>query len=148
MNFRQSKPEDFIYIRDNALYPFQNDKEPLDKVFFEYTFEHDAVILGSGGFQILTDATAQCWVQLTKYAATPVIPNLCTMAECMRRIKEYIEIFCETHNIIRLQAWVDCEFEEGRRLVDHLGFHKEVRMMDFMGKGKDAWLYVRLMETE
>lgn len=148
MNFREARQSDHEYIEQNALYPFQNDKDKIECVFYEYTFEHDMIILGSGGFQILTNSTAQCWVQMTKYAKEPIIPNMCTMSECIRRIKEYIDIFCETHKIRRLQAWVDVSFEEGKRLVEHLGFHKESRMIDYLGEDKDAWQYVKMMEID
>jgi hypothetical protein len=64
----------------------------------------------------------------------------------MRRIREYIDIFCREHKILRLEAWVDVNFNEGLRLVKHLGFHPESRKINFLGKNKDAWLYVRFFD--
>jgi len=148
MNFREAKPDDLDFVMNNALYPHQVDKDCRKRICYDYTFEQNDTILGMGGFIILNDTTAECWVFLTTFAMKPIIPNLCTLSECMRRIKDQMEIFAKNHGILRFQAWVSCDFEEGNRLVRHLGFEKESKMINYLGKDKDAWLYVKMMEIE
>lgn len=43
----------------------------------------------------------------------------------------------------RIEAHVDCEFYQGIRWAEMLGFEVEARMRRFMADGRDAFLYVR-----
>ena len=65
----------------------------------------------------------------------------------IRFLKEYMHIVCKEKNIIRLQAWAEIGFDESKRLLEHMGFHKEGDpMKDFIGKDKPAQLYVRYFD--
>ena len=61
-----------------------------------------------------------------------------------RVIREGIDQFCKNQNIRRLQAYVECDFPQAIRMVQHLGFEKESIMKNFMGNN-DAFMYVRTL---
>lgn len=134
MEFRETTQDDLDYVADHSvsrgiqkLCPEQTD--------FCYTLEHDGVPLQIGGFRLINSTTVWCWVDMTTHAYSIV---------CYRAMKEWIDIFVKEHGIKRLQAYVECDFTEAIRLVQHLGFKKESTMKNFVGD-KDAFLYVRIL---
>ena len=115
--------------------------EQKNNPLFEYTesfvYEHDGVLLGGGGFVMITETTAWAWAMVTSAVKSNIIT-------AFRVLREYLEQWCTDHGIIRLQAYVREDFPEGQRLVTHLGFQSEGEPMnDFCGKGVAAQLYVR-----
>jgi hypothetical protein len=140
MEFRQATEADLKAVVENSLYPSQG-KESTEAIDFIYTLDHGDYILGVGGFRMITDATAWAWIELTMFVGRHLVPTV-------RVIAEYMEIFCKNHNIRRLQAWVAKGFEEGIRTTRHLGFEEECVMKDFLGKGKDAILFVKYFDGE
>ena len=53
--------------------------------------------------------------------------------------------FLDLHDTRRIEATVDCEFEEGHRLMRMLGFRLEAeRMRAYLPDGRDAALYARV----
>ena len=100
-----------------------------------------AIVLGLtgiiGGILKITDTTAWGYVEMTKYAMDYIYT-------AYRVIKEWLEITCEEHGIIRLQAWIECGVQERLVFAEHLGFTQEGPIMrDFLGKNQPAYLYVR-----
>jgi hypothetical protein len=140
MEFRQATEDDLTFVKAHSLYP-PTGKENSDAFDFVYTLEHGEYILGIGGFRMITDATAWAWIELTEFVGSHIIATY-------RVISEYMEIFCTNHTICRLQAWVDKDFQAGNRTAFHLGFSVEQQMKDFLGKGRDAILYVKYFGVE
>lgn len=140
MEFREATPKDLEFAAQHGLYKTGGKDQP-DQIVYAYTLDHGDYILGVGGFHMITDTTAWAWIELTEYVGGHLIPTC-------RVISEYGEIFCRNHKIRRLQAWVPKGFEEGMRLVQHFGFEAESLMKDFLGKGKDAMLFVRFFDGE
>ena len=79
--------------------------------------------------------TAWCWVDMLSHE---------DIRTSYRLIKEWIDDFAAAHELKRLQAYVECDFEEAIRLVKHLGFEKESIMKNFMND-KDAYMFVRIL---
>jgi hypothetical protein len=140
MEFRQSTEEDLKFVEKYSLYP-SSGKVISDQIDFIYTLDHGDYILGVGGFRLITDSTAWAWIDLTEYVGSHLVMTL-------RVIKEYMEIFCRDHHIRRLQAWVERGFTEGLRTVRHAGFVEEYMMHDFLGKGRDAIMFVKYFDGE
>lgn len=140
MEFRKATEKDLEFVEQNSLYP-TSEKDQTEAIDYIYTLDHGDYILAVGGFRMITDSTAWAWTELTKYVDGHVIPTY-------RVISEYMEIFCKNNNIIRLQAWVASDFVEGIRTAEHLGFMKEYLMEDFLGKDKDAILFVKYYNGE
>jgi len=132
---------DLKVIEKHSLYPQEPKNGCSDNAHYEFVLEHGGYILAAGGFRAITETTAEGWIQLTDYMGPHLIATY-------RVISEWLEIWCKNHKIHRIQAWVKAGFEEGKRTVEHLGFQKEFKMVDFLGKGRDAWQYYRLMEIE
>lgn len=137
MRFREAVQPDLDLVEATMLHPTVQYKQP-ERIDYCYTLEHEGEILGTGGFRFVTETTAWAWVILSKYAE----PNLKTVYKCT---KKWIDLFCEEHRIRRLQAFVDVDFSEAIRLVEHLGFEQEFRMRDFMPE-KDAYMYVKFYD--
>ncbi len=108
-----------------------------EQIEYCYTLEHEGKVLGIGGFRLINITTAWAWLDMTDLAGEYIVV-------CYRVIKEWIDIFVEEHGIKRLQAYVECDFEEAIRMVKHLGFHKESVMENFTGD-KDAFMFVRIL---
>lgn len=136
MNFRETTKEDLEFVADNSVSRGVLKRQP-ECIDFCYTLEHEGKVLGIGGFRLINLTTAWCWFDLTHLASEHIIV-------VYRTIKEWTEIFVKEHNLKRLQAYVECDFEEAIRTAGHLGFKQESVMKSFMGD-KDAYLFVRIL---
>jgi len=135
MNFRVAKYEDLEFVRRHSLFP--NDvKEQVAQIDSDFVLEHNDKVLIIGGFRMITESTCWGWFQMTEFVGEHIVP-------VYRVIKEYLEIWCRDHHITRLQVYVETGFEKGFRVVEHLGFEQEHIMKHFMGKDRDAILFVR-----
>lgn len=133
MEFREATAEDFDFVADHSISRGKRHPEQTDYV---YTLEHDGQPLGIGGFKMMNYDTAWCWVDLTDIADSHTIV-------VYRVIKEWIESFAKEHNLKRLQATIECDFDKAITMVQHLGFKKESIMENYID-GKPAFLYRRL----
>ena len=137
MNFREAIQSDLDYLADHSVSRGIQSKQP-SAIEYLYTLEHEGVPLGVGGFRLINLTTAWCWVNLSdKMKHGHVIPTY-------RVIKEWIEMFTKEHGIKRLQAYVEVDFPEAIRMVEHLGFEQESIMKNFVGD-KDAAMFVRII---
>ena len=135
MNFRETTEKDLIFVSNHSVSRGILKRQP-ECIDFCYTLEHERKPLGIGGFRLINTTTAWAWVDITDCAGSHIIP-------AYRVLKEWIDIFCKEHGIRRLQAYVEMDFPEAIRLVQHLGFEKESIMKNFMNE-KDASMYVRI----
>jgi hypothetical protein len=106
-----------------------------------FALEHDGSVLCVGGFKMLLPGCICIWCDLSAKGREHLI-------FVYRSIKEWIGKLIDTYNLHRVMAWVHCEYDEGKRLVEHLGFSVESVMKNFFGPGKDALLYVILPEVK
>lgn len=136
MEFRATTPEDLAYVAEHSVSRGIQKHAP-DQTEFCYTLEHEGVPLCIGGFQLINLRTAWCWVDMTDESSKYI-------AVAYRTIRDWIDIFIREHDIKRLQAYVECDFTEAIRMVQHLGFKKESIMKNFMGD-RDAFMYVRII---
>jgi RimJ/RimL family protein N-acetyltransferase len=131
MRFREATEEDIDFAARNSINT-HTDRKLIELVDYVYVLEDDEP-LGVGGFRFITPTTAWCWVDIVKPTIT-----------VYRTIKEWIDTFCETHKIRRLQAFINPDFPESINMVKHLGFEKESTMKNFFGD-TDGLMYVRLI---
>ena len=136
MKFRETTQEDIDYVKDHSISRGILDKQP-ERTDFCYTLEHEGKVLGIGGFRFITLTTAWCWLDVSDQ-------NQQYWPESYPIMKEWIDIFVKEHNIKRLQAYIECDFEKAIRMVKQLGFEKESLMKNFVDD-KDAFMYVRLI---
>lgn len=134
MIFRESTKSDFDYLAEHSLSRGIQKYQP-EQIDYCYTLEHEGKPLIMGGFHIINLTTCWCWLDL----ATK--DNILT---AYRTIKEWLVLFAKEHGIKRLQAYVECDFPEAIRTVEHLGFIRESVMYNFIGD-KDAYMYVRFI---
>ena len=133
MKFREATKEDFNFLAQHSISRGKMHPERIDYVC---TLEHEGKPLCLGGFKLMNYDTAWCWVDIADTAGGHTIAMY-------RVIKEWIDEFIKDHDLTRLQATVECDFEEAIRMVQHLGFKKESIMKKYVN-GKDAFCYVRL----
>jgi len=136
MHFRETTQADLDYVANHSV-SRGIQKHCPEQVDYCYTLEHEGKPLGIGGFRLINVTTAWCWVDLTDRAGSHIVV-------AYRTIKEWIDVFTKEHGIKRLQAYVECDFEEAIRMVKHLGFEKESIMKNFIGD-KDSYMYVRII---
>ena len=138
MNFRESTPEDIKFVADRSISRSIAKHQP-EQIDYCYTLEHEGVVLGVGGFRLINLTTAWCWTDWTYLTGEHI-------TTCYRVVKEWIDVFVEEHKLKRLQCYVETDFEEGIRMVTHLGFKKEFEkpMKNFVGD-KDAFLFIRII---
>ena len=135
MNFRETTQEDLDFVADHSVSRGILKRQP-ERIDYCFTLEHEGKPLGIGAFRFINTTTAWCWCDLTDLAGKHII-------EGYRVIKEWMDIFVKEHGIKRLQAYVEMDFPEAIRMVQHLGFEKESIMKNFIGD-KDASMYVKL----
>ena len=112
--------------------------DPDEKVDFSWTLCEESKILGIGGVQKITDCCAWAWLSMTPDA----IQYKLTV---FRILKEYTDQVCKSLGITRLQAWSEVGFDASKRLLEHLGFHKEGEPMKGFIDSKPAQLYVKFI---
>lgn len=135
--FRVMSLRDYETLRQHSLYPLEKEN-PSTPCYENFAYEHLGELYAGGGFALITETTAWAWVCLTD----AVVPG--HVRPVYQVMKEFIELWCREHGIIRLQAFVREGFERGYRLVEHLGFQPEGYLMPhFCGKDKAAQLFVR-----
>lgn len=134
MNFRELKQEDIEAVKDDSISRGILSKQP-EVIDFSYALEHEGKILGIGGIRLINLTTAWCWLDFTHYAGEHIIT-------VYRVIKEWTEILVKDKGIKRLQAYIEMDFPEAIRIVEHLGFYRESTMPKFVGN-KSAYLYVK-----
>ena len=135
MNFRETTQEDLDFVSNHSVSRGILKRQP-ECIDYCFTLEHEGKPLGIGGFRLINTTTAWVWCDLTDCAGSHIIV-------CYRVLKEWMDIFVKEHGIKRLQAYVELDFPEAIRMVQHLGFEKESIMKSFVGD-KDASLYVRI----
>ena len=136
MNFRETTQDDLDFVSNHSVSRGILKRQPK-RIDFCYTLEHEGKPLGIGGFRLINETTAWCWVDMTDRAGSHLIP-------AYRVVKEWMDIFVKEHGIKRLQAYVEMDFPEAIRMVQHLGFEKESIMKNFVGD-KDVSMYVRII---
>lgn len=134
MIFRETIQSDLEYAENHSR--VQADKKQPEQTDYHYTLEHEGFPLVVGGFRFITPTTAWCYITLTDKAGSHII-------EVYRVIRDWTKQFAKDHEVKRLQAYVETDFPEGERTVEHLGFEKECIMKNFLGD-KDAYLYRRI----
>lgn len=133
MEFREARKEDLDFVANHSI---SRGKPNADCIDYVYTLEHEGEPIAVGGFKLMNYDTAWCWINLTYISKSHIII-------VYRVIKEWIDIFVKEHNLTRLQATVECDFEEAIRMIEHLGFERESIMKKYV-EGRDAYMYVRL----
>lgn len=127
---------DFEYLKDNSISRGIFKNHP-DRIEYNFSLEHEDKLLGSGGFHMINTTCAWCWLDMTHHAESHI-------QTAYRVIQDWIETFVADKGIKRLQAYIDPEFPEAIRLVQHLGFERESNMELFYGD-RDAYLYKRII---
>jgi RimJ/RimL family protein N-acetyltransferase len=136
MEFRETIQADLDYMADNSVSRGVQKSCP-EQLSYMYTLEDCGEILGIGGFRLINASTAWCWLDMSHSAGKNMIYGY-------RFLRDEIEKFLHKYNLRRLQAYVECDFPEAIRMVEHLGFKKESTMKNFVGD-KDAYMYVKII---
>ncbi len=127
---------DIDFVAAHSISQGVIDKQP-DTIDFSYCLEEDGKILGIGGIRLITPTVAWAWVNMAEYNDSAYV-----IANRVLAMREWMEKLVQEHGIKRLQAYVDVNFSEAIRLVEHLGFQCESIMKKFIGDG-DAWMFVK-----
>jgi len=133
MNFRETTIEDFEYLKTHSVSRGLGDFAPVQSL---QTLEEDGIPLVVIGFIFINKTTAWGFFDMSEAGKKCIHSTY-------RTIKEWIDLFCKTHKVRRLQVYVECDFSEAIRTVEHLGFQRETVMDCFVGD-KPAYLYRRL----
>ncbi len=136
MEFRESTQEDIDFVAKYSVSRGISKYQP-ECIDYMYTLEHEGEVLGIGGFRLINPTTSWCWVDMTELAKKDIRTSY-------RVIKEWIDIFAKEHGLKRLQCYVETDFEEAIRMVQHLGFGYEFTMKSFIDD-KDAFMYVKVI---
>ncbi len=134
MIFRETTQEDLAFVADHSVSRGIAKHQP-ECIDYMYTLEHEGKPLGIGGFRLINLTTAWCWVDQCDLAGEHITTFYRTM-------KEWLDIFAKEHKIKRAQAYIETDFEQAIRLVQHLGFEYESTMQNFVGN-QPAYLYVK-----
>lgn len=138
MQFRETTQADIEFVKKYSVSQSVFSKMP-EQTDFCFTLESEWV-LGIGGISLITPTTAWGWIDLTGFANKRILA-------VYRVIKEWMDILCKDKGIKRLMVYVDCDFKEAIKTVEHLGFERESTMPNFID-GKPAYLYVKFYGVE
>jgi len=135
MKIRETIQSDIDFMKDHSVSRgiLKNQPEQME---FCYSLEHEGKLLCIGGFRLINLTTSWCWLDLSTEAGGHI-------RTVYRIIKEWIEEFAKDNNIKRLQCYIEPDFPEAIRTVQHLGFEKESILEGFLPNG-NALLYRRL----
>ena len=134
MDFREMTAEDAAFVAEHSISRGVFAKQEA-RTEWSYTLEDNGKVLGVGGIIMLTPTTAWAWLDITEYAMTRI-------KTCYRVISDWMMVLAKSKGIRRLQAYIDPSFPQAVRLAEHLNFHRESTMKNFLGD-KDADMYVR-----
>lgn len=137
MEIRELEQSDIEKMKDKSISRGILDKMP-PQIDFSFCLENEGTVLAIGGILLITETTAWAWLDLSE-------DSLDYTATVYRTVKDWMEKLVAIHKIKRLQAYVECDFAKGVRMVKHLGFIKEHIMPRFVGE-KSAYLYVKHYE--
>ncbi len=132
MEFRTATQADFDYLAEHSISRGIQKYCP-DQTVYVYALECEGIVLGIGGFRLINKTTAWCWIDLSTDAKDQILIVYRTM-------KEWGELFCREHGIVRLQCYVEKSFPEAIRMVTHFGFKEEFCMPNFVGS-ESAYMY-------
>ena len=139
MEFGELTQTDIDVVKNNSISRGVLSKQPQE-IEFNYALRHEGKVLGIGGVRLINMTTAWAWVDLTHYAGERIIT-------VYRVIKEWMKILAKDKGIKRMQAYVEADFEEAIRMVEHLGFRRESIMSRFVNE-KPAYMFVRYFNGE
>jgi hypothetical protein len=86
-----------------------------------------------GGISLINATTAWCWIDM----ADTSLAKICTT---LRVMIDYQYMLCAEHKIRKLICYVEDDFAEAQRLVEHLGYKFQFTMPNFVGD-KPARIY-------
>lgn len=133
MNFRQMTQADLDFVAEHGIHKgvLKNQPEQMD---YNYCLEHEGEVLVIGGMKLINNTAAIGWIALTEYSGEYII-------EVFRTVKTWLNDMAETLKISCLIAFVEAGFEEGERVILHLGFDKQCRVKNFKGNiPADLWV--------
>jgi len=138
LNYRIATKEDIEFCEKHGISggKFEIEGELLQETI---AVELDGLVIGIGGWIKITDVCVWSWTELTPGATENIFGFF-------RKTRDWMNTTAEVNGIKRYQCWIDADNEKRIRFAEHLGFEKESLMKDFNGKGKDAFLYVKLMD--
>jgi RimJ/RimL family protein N-acetyltransferase len=139
MKLRTMTNEDFEYASNHSVSRSVANKEP-PIIDWAVTIEEDGKVMAVGGIRMINLTTAWVWIDLTCNSGSYMIG-------VYRLIRDWLDGIMEEHGLFRLQAYVESDFEEAIRMVDHLGFEYESTMEKFVDD-KPAYLYARFREDK
>lgn len=136
MQFREATKADMDYVGEHTVSRgcFKEVPEVID---YTYALEHEGKLLGIGGIKLMNPTTAWGWFDLSKDA-------LKHKTVVYRVIKTYLDTLMRDKNLSRIMAAIEPDFPEAIRTAEHLGFGQESIMLNFLGKGKHAYMYAKL----
>jgi hypothetical protein len=134
MILRPATEAEILYAANNAIGPGKIGDIPVVNAY-RSVIEHEGKILAVGGINVMNQWSAFATLALTDDARP-------YMTIVFRTIREYLDGVTAKC----LMATVDPDYEEGKRLVEHLGFTLQGEIPGFLGD-KAALLYVRLGAT-
>ncbi len=137
MEFREATKEDLAFAAEHSV--SKAVKGWSERADYVYTLDHEGEVLMTGGFRMVNETTAWCWVNMTDRREGHI-------KTCYRVMDEWITEFIKDHELIRLQAYVRVDFPEAVDLVQHLGFEQEGPPMKKFVGDIDAFMYVRIKE--
>ena len=137
MIIREIEESDLEVVREHSI--SKDNAKCVAQIDYSYTIEHEGRVLLIGGIRLINHTTAWAWVNMTDYSKSHTL-------KMVRLIRKWEKNAVEKLGIKRLQAFVDVDFKEAIRFVEHFGFRKEYErpMKNFIGD-KDAYLYVKVM---
>jgi hypothetical protein len=135
MLIREATIEDVLKVAETSISRSCAKQQP-DVIDHVFALEHEDVVLAVGGLKLLNLSTAWCWFLMTENARDNIV-------SVYRHIRNWLDELVKLHNLKRLMAAVEIDFEEGQRTVKHLGFVQESVMPCFVGD-KAALMFVRL----
>jgi len=101
-----------------------------------YALEHDGELLAVGGIKQMNPTCGWVWVDLAPQALENQIA-------LFRILRDYIGYLMHEKGLTRLMAAVEVDFPEAVRMAQHLGFHEESVMPNWIDD-RPALMFVRL----
>lgn len=135
MRIREMTQSDVEYMKGHSISRGILKNQP-EQIELNYALEHEGKLLCIGGIRLINLATAWCWVDLAFESGKHT-------RMVYRAIKEWMLNLVEERGLKRLQAYIEPDFPEAIRMIQHLGFEKESILEGFLPNG-NALLYKRI----
>ena len=141
IELRPTTQEDLDYVQNNpyedAVKKYPHFEVPTENCF---TAIFKGNVIAVGGTVVVEKGIAEFWLMLVSDFKDSGLHSI----ELISTIKEKLDELIEQNNIIRAQAIIRTDFSKAIKMIEFLGFKREVLLMEYTPDKCDVYMYAKI----